>query len=95
MDFMAEMPDPLEPLRAQGAPDEIVRSLAEVMIIDELVGSGRAARVTQFKLGASVGGLRKLELEWEPRRRYVNERGLYTKVAKRLDTPLLSCKIEA
>ena len=74
MDFMAEMPDPLEPLRAQGAPDEIVRSLAEVMIIDELVGSGRAARVTQFKLGASVGGLRKLELEWEPRRRYVNER---------------------
>ena len=74
MDFMAEMPDPLEPLRAQGAPDEIVRPLAEVMIIDELVGSGRAARVTQFKLGASVGGLRKLELEWEPRRRYVNER---------------------
>ena len=73
MDFMAEMPDPLEPLRVAGAPDEIVRSLAEVMIIDELVGSGRAARVTQFKLGTSVGGLRKLELEWEPRRRYVNE----------------------
>ena len=73
MDFMAEMPDPLEPLRDAGAPDEIVRSLAEVMIIDELVGSGRADRVTQFKLGASVGNLRKLELEWEPRRRYVNE----------------------
>ena len=36
MDFMAEMPDPLEPLRVAGAPDEIVRSLAEVMIIDEL-----------------------------------------------------------
>ena len=62
MDFMAEMSDPLEPLRVAGAPDEIVRSLAEVMIIDELVGSGRAARVTQFKLGTSVGGLRKLEL---------------------------------
>ena len=72
--FMAEMPDPLEPLRDAGAPDEIVRSLAELMIIDELVGSGRAGRVTRFKLGASVGGLRKLELEWEPPRRYANER---------------------
>ena len=66
--------DPLEPLRDVGAPDEIVRSLAEVMVIDELVGSGRAARVTGFKLGASLGGFRKLELEWEPRRRYANER---------------------
>ena len=27
------------------APDEIVRSLAEVVVIDELVGSGRAARL--------------------------------------------------
>ena len=46
MDFMGEMPDPLEPLRNAGAPDEIVRSLADVMIIAELVGSCRAARVT-------------------------------------------------
>ena len=73
MGFMAEMPDPFQRLRDTGVPDEIVRSLADLMIVDELVGSGRAARVTQFRLGASVGGLRKLELEWEPPRRYVNE----------------------
>ena len=72
--FMAEMPDPLEPLRHAGVPDEIVRSLAEVMIVDELVGSGRAARVTKFRLGASVGGRRRLELDWEPPRRYTNEK---------------------
>ena len=74
MGFMAEMPDPLQPLRDADVPDEIVRSLAELMIVDELVGSGRAARVSEFRLGASVGGLRKLKLEWELPRRYTNER---------------------
>ena len=74
MDFLAEMPDPLEPLRNAVVPDEIVRSLAEVMIVDELIGSGRAARVANLRVGASVGGLRRLELVWEPPRTYSNER---------------------
>ena len=74
MDFMAEMADPLQPLRDAQVPDEIVRALAELMIVDELVGSGRAARVTTFRLGASVGGLRRLELAWEPPQRFTNER---------------------
>ena len=73
MGFMVEMRDPLQPLRDASVPDEIVRSLAELMIVDELVGSGRAERVADFKMGASVGGWRKLELSWEPPRRYVNE----------------------
>lgn len=63
---MVKMSDPLQPLREAKVSEEIVRSLAEVMIVDELVGSGRAARVTKFRLGASVGGQRRLELEWEP-----------------------------
>jgi hypothetical protein len=40
--FMAEMPDPLEPLRAAGIADEVIRPLAELLVVDELVGSGRA-----------------------------------------------------
>jgi hypothetical protein len=74
MGFMTEIPDPLEPLRAARVPDEIVRPLAELLIVDQLVGSGRAERVTAFKLGASVGGMRKLTLEWAPFRHYTNER---------------------
>ena len=73
MDFMVEMADPLQPLRDARVPDEIVRALAEVMIVDELVGSGRAARVTTFRLGTSIGGLRRLALGWEPPRRYANQ----------------------
>lgn len=74
MGLTEHMPDPLQPLRDARVPDEVVRVLAEVMIVDELVGSGRAARVTTFRLGASVGGLRRLELSWVPPRRYTNER---------------------
>lgn len=74
MGFMTEMPDPLAPLRTARVPDEIVRPLAELLIVDELVGSGRAERVTAFRLGASVGGMRKLTVEWVPFRHYTNER---------------------
>ena len=42
---------PLQPLRDVRVPDEIVRSLAELMIVDGLVGTGRAARITRFQLG--------------------------------------------
>ena len=66
---MVEMPDPLQALREARVSNEIVRSLAEVVIVDELVGSGRAARVTKFRLGTSVVGQRRLELEWESPRR--------------------------
>ena len=73
MGFMVDIQDPLQPLRDARVPDEIVRSLAKLMIVEELVGSRRAERVADFKMGASVGGWRKLELSWEPPRRYVNE----------------------
>ena len=72
---MAEMPDPLQPLRDARVPDEIVRPLAEVMVVDELVRlrpGGQSDKVQA--LGASIGGQRRLELEWEPPQRYANER---------------------
>lgn len=74
MDFLAEIPDPIQPLRDAKVSDEIVRSLGEVMVVDELVGSGRATRITRFRLGPSVGGRRHIELEWEPSCQYTNER---------------------
>ena len=73
MGFLVEIPDPLQPLRDANVPDEIVRPLAELMIVDELVGSGRAGRVTTFRLGGPVRGRRKIELAWEPPRRYETE----------------------
>ena len=74
MGYFPEMADPLQPLREAAVPDEVVRPLAELMVVDELVGSGRAARVSKFRLGASVGGQRRLELQWKSDQRYANER---------------------
>jgi hypothetical protein len=71
--FMGEIPDPFGALRAARVSDEITRPLAELMFADALVGSGRAARVTQFRLGASVRGVRRLVAGWQAPRRYSNE----------------------
>jgi hypothetical protein len=72
--FIGEMADPFAALRAARVSDEIVRPLAELMFVDVLVGSGRATRVTQFKLGAAVRGVRRLLAGWQPPLRYSNER---------------------
>jgi hypothetical protein len=72
--FMGEIVDPFAALRAARVSDEITRPLAELLFADALVGSGRAARITEFRLGASVRGIRRLVAGWEPPRRYSNER---------------------
>jgi hypothetical protein len=72
--FMSQIPDPFAALRAARVSDEITRPLAELMFVDALVGSGRAARITEFRLGAAVRGIRRLVAGWQPPRRYSNER---------------------
>ena len=71
---MAEIADPFAALRAARVSDEITRPLAELMFADALVGSGRAARITEFRLRTSVRGIRRLVAGWQPPRRYSNER---------------------
>lgn len=63
--FVAEIEDPLQPLRDARIPDEITRPLAELLVVDALVGGNRAARVTEFRLGVAIRGLRRLKLAWE------------------------------
>lgn len=74
LEFMGQIGDPFAALRAARVPDEIMRPLAELMFVDTLVGTGRAARVTEFRLGAAVRGTRRLVAGWQPPRRYSNER---------------------
>ncbi len=71
---MAEIADPFAALRAARVSDGITRPLAELMFADALVGSGRAARITEFRLRTSVRGIRRLVAGWQPPRRYSNER---------------------
>lgn len=74
MEFMTEMADPFESLRNAKVPDEIIRPLAELLLVDELVGSGRASRIHHFRLGASITDSRQLEFSWDPPKRYTGEK---------------------
>ncbi len=70
---MAEIDSPLPALASQNLSEEIIRPVLRVLVTEELVGNGRAARITEFKLGPPVAGERRLALGWADRRRYVNE----------------------
>jgi hypothetical protein len=74
MGFVTEMADPLQPLRERPVSEEILRPIAELLLTDALVGSGRAARIVAFKLGIAVRGRRKCILEWQTPRRFSNDR---------------------
>lgn len=71
---IGQVPDPFAALRAARVPDEITRPLAELMFVEALVGTERAARITEFRLGTAVRGTRKLVAGWQPPRRYSNDR---------------------
>jgi hypothetical protein len=72
MDFVTELPDPWLPLRDHPVPEESLRPIAELLLTDVLVGSGRAARIVAFKLGVAVHGKRKCVVAWQTPRRYSN-----------------------
>jgi hypothetical protein len=74
--FLAEIPDPLRPLRDANLSEETVRPLSELLIVEVLVGTERASRITQFKLGVAVRGVRLLTLSWEPQVQYSGERSV-------------------
>jgi hypothetical protein len=68
-----ELDDPLKPLREDPVSEEIIRPLAELLVTDALVGTGRARAIREFRLGVPIRGYRKLTLSWEPPNRYSNE----------------------
>jgi hypothetical protein len=74
MGFMVDIGDPLGPIRGHGIPEEIVRPITQVLLVEALVGTGRIARITKFRLGTQVAGKRRIELAWETPRRYSNVR---------------------
>jgi hypothetical protein len=69
---MAEIPDPFAPLRQNPVSEEIIRPIAELLVTDVLVGSGRAASIRTFRLGVANRGRRRLTLAWEVAGRYSN-----------------------
>lgn len=78
--FAADLPDPLGPLRTQRVSEEVIRPIGQVLVTEALVGSGRAERVVHFRLGPPIAGRRRAELQWQPPRRYSNNRSGLRKI---------------
>jgi hypothetical protein len=73
MGFATEIDDPLRPVRENPVSEEVIRPLAELLVTDVLVGSGRARSIREFRLGVPIRGRRSLTLSWEPPNRHSNE----------------------
>jgi hypothetical protein len=72
MAFLADMPNPLSALRGLQLGEDAVPALAELLVTEALVGSGRAERVTTVRVGPKHMGRRRALIEWLPPRRYSN-----------------------
>jgi hypothetical protein len=55
-----------------GLPEAFAASITRLIIMEGLVGSGKADAVTRFTLGPRIAGRRKLELAWREPAIYVN-----------------------
>lgn len=70
MGFLAEMPDPLSPLRGLQLGEDSVPALAELLVTEVLVGTGRVKRVTTVRVGPRHRGRRRVLVEWVPEARF-------------------------
>ena len=71
MALMAEMANPIPDIAQIGLDEDSFAGAAEVLLVESLVGSGRAERITALQIGPARSG-RPLRLEWEAPRRFSN-----------------------
>jgi hypothetical protein len=73
MSFMVDAVDPLAALHGAGVPEVSMQALARLLLVEHLVGGGRASAVEAFALGPSVRGARQVEVRWREPERYANQ----------------------
>ena len=71
MASMAEMDNPIPAIAQIGLDEDSFAGAAEVLLVESLVGSGRAERITALQIGPARSG-RPLHIEWEAPRRFSN-----------------------
>jgi hypothetical protein len=72
MSFMISMDNPFPVIESLRLPEDAVEPVAHVLLTEELVGSGRAERITSLQVGPKHRGERRVRIAWMPRRRYTN-----------------------
>ena len=68
LSFLVEMDNPLSGIAQLGLDEDSFDAVAEVLLVDALVGSGRMGRIGSLSIGPARSG-RPMRMEWiEPRR---------------------------
>jgi hypothetical protein len=79
--FMSDPGINLDDLRqAFDLPNEFAEAVVRLVLADGLVGNGNARRIVSLSLGPRTGQTRRLALEWEDPRTYVNVEPLRRRV---------------
>lgn len=64
--------DPLRALRNRALPEDSLRAICHLFLTEALVGTGRASRLTNVRLGLPIRGERRFALGWVEAARYTN-----------------------
>jgi hypothetical protein len=72
MSFMVKLENPFDVIDSLGLPEDAVEPVARLFLTELLVGGARADRITRLAVGPAHLGVRRVALEWAPRRRYSN-----------------------
>ncbi len=59
-------------VRAHALADAVAAEVVRLLVVDGLVGGGRAQAVTRCDVGAGEGGTRQVSIEWLEPRVYIN-----------------------
>lgn len=72
MSFMVKSADPLEPLLGVAVPEGSLQPIARLLVVEQLVGSRKAASLDEFVVGPRASGQRRVRVGWWEPRRYSN-----------------------
>lgn len=73
LDFMTDPGIDSDDLRqAFDQPNETAEAIARLVVAEGLIGGGHASRITDFRIGTRAGDRRRVAVEWEEPRPYVN-----------------------
>ena len=69
--FLVKIDNPIPHIDQLGLDEDSFVGAAEVLLVESLVGSGRAERITELRLGPARSG-RPIRLEWVAPRRFID-----------------------
>lgn len=72
MGFMVRMANPFDVIEPMSLPEDAIEPIAHLLLTEELVGSGRADRITALQIGPRHRGTRPIALAWMPVKRFSN-----------------------